>query len=84
MSDCHTVDRGPLIEEAVTQKTHLTDEILPELFDETGQLIDNRIHREVMRELWVLDGIIEHGLRYEVLQQVNKNFEKIDSVPQGY
>ena len=37
-----------------------------------------------MRELWVLDGVIEHGFRYEVLRQVNNNFEKIDAVPQGY
>ena len=43
------------------------EEVLPGLFDEEGQLIDKRIHREVMRELWVLEGVIEHGFRYEVL-----------------
>ena len=76
--------RKHLLEEAVTQKTHLLEEVLPRLFDNTGQLIDKRFHREVMRELWVLEGVIEHGFRYEVLQQVNNNFEKIDAVPQGY
>ena len=76
--------RKHLLEEAVTQKTHLLEEVLPRLFDKTGQLIDKRFHREVMRELWVLEGVIEHGFLYEVLQQVNNNFEKIDAVPQGY
>ena len=38
----------------------------------------------MQRELWVLDGIIEHGFITKPLQKVSDNFEKIDAVPRGY
>ena len=40
--------------------------------------------RAVQRELWVLDGLIEHGYTVKPLQRVSDNFEKIDAVPKGY
>ena len=42
------------------------------------------IKRSLLRELWVLDGEILHGLPVEELQAIEQKFDKIDSVPQGY
>ena len=42
------------------------------------------MQRAVQRELWVLDGLIEHGYTVKPLQRVSDHFEKIDAVPKGY
>ena len=40
--------------------------------------------REVYRELWVLNGIIEKGFISQPLELIAKKFAKIDAVPSGY
>lgn len=40
-----------------------------------------RVVRELRRELWVLAGLLDHGISYELLVQIVETYEKIDAVP---
>ena len=40
--------------------------------------------RDHERDLWVLDGVLVHDLRIELLEQIRIRHQNIDCVPSGY
>ena len=36
------------------------------------------------RDLWLLNGVLDHKLNGELLQEIAAKFRRIDAVPQGY
>ena len=54
------------------------------VLDDNGLAFDDLTHRAMQREVWVLNGVLEHDFSITVLQKVAENFDKVDAVPQGY
>lgn len=40
--------------------------------------------REAQRRLWVLDGVLDHGLTPALLEKIVRKYRKIDAVPSHY
>ena len=38
----------------------------------------------MLRRLWVLDGVLEHGISLDLLEEIVEKYERIDAVPNHY
>ena len=48
-------------------RTNLLEKEEPSVFNENGELLDKEMHRAIQRELWVLNGVLEHDFPIAVL-----------------
>ena len=81
--------RKDLIEEITKQQTDAAEKILelrdlwPEVKMKNKRKFESDM-REQERVLWLTSGFLDLGLDLDALKQVQKNYAKIDMVPEGY
>lgn len=55
-----------------------------DFFPAAGKKYDVKGMRELSRHLWVLDGVLLHGISRELLEQIVQKYAEIDAVPNHY
>ena len=78
------MNKESYLEEISNAKNLLLKKVQSGVLNENGLPLDDLTHRAIQRELWVLNGVLDHDFSITVLQKVAENFEKADAVPQGY